>query len=49
MGNNITKLKSFFLHLIDILASLGETTQYLLVGIFKGYGACIYNSFVKYI
>ena len=47
MGNNITKFYAYFLQIIDTLVSLGETIQYLLANLFKGYGSCIDKSFME--
>ena len=43
VGNDIIKFNAYVLHLIDTLASQGETIQDILKNIFKGYGACTGN------
>ena len=49
VGNDITNFNKYILHLIDTLASWGETTQYLFKNKLKVYGSCTNKLSVEYI
>ena len=49
IGHDISKFNMYVKLLIDGLRSRGETTQDLLVNLFKGYMACSDKEFVEYI
>ena len=47
--NDITRFNEYLIQLIDTLSPRGETTKYILMNLFKGYGDCADQSFVEYI
>ena len=49
IGHDIVKFNTYVKLLIDGLRSRGETTQDLLVNLFKGYMACSDKEFVQYV
>ena len=49
IGHDITKFNTYVKILVEGLKSRGETTQDLLVNLFKGYLACSDKEFVRYI
>ena len=49
IGHDIVKFNTYVKLLVDGLRSRGETTQDLLVNLFKGYMACSDKEFVQYV
>ena len=49
IGHDIVKFNTYVKRLIDGLRSRGETTQDLLVNLFKGYMSCSDKEFVQYV